>query len=142
MYFYVGEYHKYDSIAYPKYKRKNKSLMERLYGNFYGNLYGTIREKRDEEDFVPLSHQEMSEFCLECYLLRIKEMLCSGSFPDGQDIYSIALDISFIFESFLVEYVSAIDDPIYRTRSLRRQVNLEEVNQCTYGLYMYSGTSE
>jgi hypothetical protein len=133
-FFTLGEYHKYDSIAYPKNTKISKSFAKSVKEHAYGFLslvsggyFGRGKEKGEAEeipeDFAPLSHQEMSEFCLECYLLRVKEMLCSGSFPDGQDINSVALEIAFIFNSLSTECVSFSSDPTTRVRPQHRQVD-------------------
>lgn len=109
LYFYTGEYHKYDSIAYPRSTKISKSFLnikEHAKGFISFVSVGLIYEKEDfPEGFTPLNAQQMSELCLECYLLRIKEMLCSGSFPNGQDINKIALEISFICKSVCTEHI-------------------------------------
>ena len=99
---------------------------------------GRSKEKEAAEEipesFTPLNHQEMSEFCLECYLLRMKEMLCSGSFPDGQDINAIASEISFIYNSLCVEYVSMATDPTNRLKPYDRLVDGAEFKKVSHGL--------
>ena len=131
---FIGEYHKYDSIAYPQNTKISKSILKNVKEHAYGflsfvsgGLLGKSKEKGDQEEipenFTPLNHQEMSEFCLECYLLRMKEMLCSGSFPDGQDVNTIALEISFICNSIRVECLSLTSDPITRVWPKDRQVD-------------------
>jgi hypothetical protein len=154
LYFCIGEYHKYDNIAYPKSKKISKSVKE--YTKDIVQVPGPTKSVKDyakgivsfmsgglffgkskeiPESFTPLSHQEMSEFCLEYYLTKIKEMLCSGSLPDGYDINSIALEISFIYESLCVECVSLTTNPITRVWSDERRINASTfnvVNRCVY----------
>ena len=133
-FFLLGEYHRYDSIAYPKNTKISKSFLknvkERAFGllSFVsGGYLGRSREKEATEEipenFTPLSHQEMSEFCLKCYLFGIEDILCSGSFPAGQDISTIALEISFIYNSLSVECVSVATDPINRVKPEHKRVD-------------------
>ena len=106
-----------------------------------GLLFGKNKDKGDPQDtperFTPLNHQEMNEFCLECYLLRIKEMLCSGSFPDGYDINTIAVEISFIYESLLVDYVSLT----YNHSPTEKQVNSAAFKKASHKLLVYTVAS-
>ena len=124
LYLCIGKYHKYDNIAYPsrksvqKYAKGIASFMSR--GLFFGK--SEVPEEIPEH-FTPLGHQEMSEVCLECYLMRIKEMLCNGSLPNEYDINSIAMEISFIYESLCVECVSSINQPIIRVWSTEKHIN-------------------
>ena len=145
----TGEYHKYDSIAYPKNTKISKSILKNVKEHAYdllsfvsGGFFKRSKEKGAAEEipenFTPLSHQEMSEFCLECYLLRIKEMLCSGSFPDGQDINTIALEISFIYNSLSIECVSVTTDPINRVKPQDKPVDGADFKKVSHVLYLKS----
>lgn len=146
-FFTLGEYHKYDSIAYPKNTKISKSVLKNVKEHAYGFLsfvsgyFGRSKEKEAVEEvpenFTPLSHQQMSEFCLECYLLRIKEMLCSGSFPDGQDINTIALEISFIYNSLSTECVSVTTDPMNRVRPQDKAIDSADFKKVSHG-YTFS----
>lgn len=113
----IGEYHKFDTIAYPQSTKISKSFWKSA---AYGVLsvvtlghYGKSKDKEDDtqDSFTPLNHQDMSNFCLQHYLLRYEKMLCSGSFPDGVDIHTVARQISFIYHSLSSEYISHTDDP-------------------------------
>ena len=138
LYLCIGEYHKYDCIAYPKSKKISKSVKDYAKGfvSFVsGGLFFGKSKDADEipESFTPLGHQAMSEVCLDCYLTRIKEMLCSGMFPDGYDINSIATEISFIYESLRVECVSSINYHIAPVFSEEKHIyapTLNKVSQC------------
>jgi hypothetical protein len=147
LFFTLGEYHKYDSIAYPENTKISKSFAKSVKEHAYGILsfvsrgyFGRGKEKGDAEEipenFAPLNHQEMSEFCLEHYLLKIKQMLCSGSFPDGQDINSVALEISFIFNSLRTEYVSFSTDSSSRVKPQEKHVDGFDFKKVSHGLYV------
>jgi hypothetical protein len=95
-----------------------------------GFFFGKSKDPEEiPENFTPLNHQEMSEFCLEYYLVGIKEMLCSGSFPDGYDINRIAMEISFIYESLSVERVSSINNPIAPVWSIEKHIYAPTFNK-------------
>ena len=139
LYLCIGKYHKYDNIAYPSSTKISKSVKDYAKGfvSFMsgGLIFGKSTKDPEEipENFTPLGHQAMSEVCLDCYLMRIKEMLCSGSLPDGYDINSIAMEISFIYESLCVECVSSITDPITRVWSTEKKINAStfiKVSRC------------
>jgi hypothetical protein len=121
LYFCIGEYHKYDNIAYPKNAKVSKSVKE------YSakDVVSVISRGLISGSFPPLSHQAMSERCLECYLMRIKEMLCNGLFPDGYDINSIAMEISFIYESLCVEFLSVANNPITKVVSVEKRIDVK-----------------
>ena len=138
LYLCIGEYHKYDNIAYPSSTKISKSVKE--YAKDYakgfvsfmsgGLFFGKSKDaEKIQESFTPLGHQAMSEVCLECYLTRIKEMLCSGSLPDEYDINSIAMEISFIYESLCAECVSSIKDAITRVWSNEKRINAPIFNK-------------
>ena len=127
-----GEYHKIDNIAYPKNTNLSKSFLKNMkehaigiLSTLSGGLFGgKDKDNKDEipESFKPLNHQEMSIYSLECYLSRYKDMLCNGSFS-GFDIHTIALDISFIYNSLCAEHVSSIGDPINRVQAQEKKVD-------------------
>ena len=142
----LGEYHKYDTIAYPQNTKISKSFAKSVKEHAYGILsfvsrgfFGKGKEKGDAEeipeDFAPLNHQEMSEFCLESYLLRIKEMFCSGSFPDGQNVDAVASEISFIFSSLSIECISISTDPVNRITPQHRRVDSFDFKKVSRGIH-------
>ena len=127
-----GEYHKIDTIAYPKNTNLSKSLLKQMKEGLLSAVSGLLGRKekssQDEisESFKPLNHKEMSIFALEKYLLRYKEILSNGSFSEF-DIHSVAMDISFIFGSMCVEHVSSITDPSNRAHAQERKVDFSAI---------------
>ena len=60
-------------------------------------------------------------------------MLCNGSFPDGYDINSIAMEISFIYESLSVECVSPINYYlITEARSVEKYIHAPSFNKVSF----------
>lgn len=125
----LDEYHKFDSIAYPQNTSLSKSFLKNMKEHAYGFLSAVSggffgkKEKDDQqeipENFKPMNHQDMSVYCLEHYLLKYKEMLSTGSFS-GFDVHTLAVDIAFIYNSLIVEYISATGDSTSCNRQERK----------------------
>lgn len=109
-------YHKIDAIAYPKSTKISKSYWNTFLSTVTFGILGKSKEKSKEnediESFSPLGHQEMMDYCLERYLLKYKEMLCSGCIPEGFDIHSVSKDICSVYNSLCVEKICPISDPL------------------------------
>ena len=130
-----GEYHRIDTIAYPKNTNLSKSFLKNMKEHAYGlfsavsGLFGRKeKSSQDEipESFKPMSQKEMSIFALEKYLLKYKEILSNGSFSEF-DIHSVAIDISFVFSSLCIEYVSSIGDSSNHAQAHERRVDYSAI---------------
>ena len=127
-----GEYHKFDTIAYPHNTNLSKSFLKNMKEpaySFFSSFLGR-REKSNQDEipetFKPMSQKEMSIFALEKYLLKYKEILSNGSFSEF-DIHGVAMDVSFIVDSMHVEYVSSIADPSNRAVAQERRVDFSAI---------------
>lgn len=90
-YYPLGEYHKYDTVVYPKKTQVSKSLKETISDTVSGIFSRIFRSKpsgdsKEEEELVPMGVYDMSIFCLQCYLGEYKDMVCEGKFQQGADI--------------------------------------------------------
>lgn len=97
--------------------------------------FGFYRKSKDKgkdspeeipENFTPPNLQEMSTSCLMYYLLEYKEMLCSGSFPEGFNIHTVASSIQFIYTSLCVETICSTSEPLTRINPSNKQVSRAE----------------
>jgi hypothetical protein len=89
---YLGEYHKYDTIVYPK---KTKSWTEKV-SNFFSKQFG---DSKEEEELTPMGFYDMNLFCLYGYLSEYKNMVCQGRFQQGANIDLDADSVAHIFRS-------------------------------------------
>ena len=128
----IGIYHQYDTIAYPqntKLSLTKSSWKNVLLTTFTLGYYGNSKDKDKDgqnvapENFIPLVSQAKKVYCLDQYLLKYKEMLCSGNIPEGVDIHLIASDISFICKSILVEKICPINVPLSNLRVYQSNVS-------------------
>lgn len=126
----VGEYHKYDTIVYPR----GTSISKSFYANFQekglvmaiGKKIGsvidsagsaisslfkskksyTIKEEEDHANFVPLDIASASKFCLQVYLEPVKMKLCEGKIQKGDCVYTMAHGAAHIFNSMSQYWIS------------------------------------
>ena len=98
--YFVGEYHKYDTIVYPKKTQVSKSWKETLSG-YVSRLFSRKKtsDVSKEEEFVPMEFQEMYADCLRCYLEDYKDMVCEGRFHQGSNFGVAVKKISHILSS-------------------------------------------
>ena len=89
VYAYIGTYHQYDNVVYPKHIKTSKSLYTRAKetAKSVGAMFG----------FGSSSSFEMGKFCLQVYLERYKEMLHSSSFPKQANLQTIVEEVCHIF---------------------------------------------
>ena len=93
----LGEYHKYDTIIYPK---KTKSWAEK-FSDWFSFLKKQSGDSKDEEEFITMEFYDMSKFCLQSYLGKYKDMVCEGRFQQGTNIVLDADRVAYIFLSLL-----------------------------------------
>ena len=98
---FIGTYHQYDTVVYPKHTKTSKSLYKRAketaksVGAMFG--FGSSSQPQEEEGISLLSPFEMRKLCLQVYLEGYKEMLCSSSFPKQANLQTIVEDVCHIF---------------------------------------------
>lgn len=119
-------YEQFDTIVYPKNTKISKSYWNTFVSTVTFAWLRKSKEKSKEDDvpenFMPLTHQEMSNYCLDHYLLKYKEILCCGHIPEGFDIYSLSVGISFIYNSLCIEKICPTSDPPSRLRITNAEV--------------------
>lgn len=111
----IGEYHQYDTIAYPKKTTVSKTFQENVQGffktvgsaiiNVFSSNKQSKQESPEEVEFTPLGAREMSIYCLDAYLQPLKEMLCSGKLPEKFDIHERVAEVYNIFKSLQVQRI-------------------------------------
>ena len=98
---FIGTYHQYDTAVYPKYNKTSKSFLEvaKETAKSVGAMFGFVSNSQPqaEEDITLLSSFEIGKLCLEVYLERYKQMLCSGEFPRHANLQTIVEEICHIF---------------------------------------------
>lgn len=91
---FLGTYHQYDTVVYPKHLEPPKPWYERTKEKVKSAL--GIEGSKGEES-KPLSPFEMGKLCLHNYLDGYKQKLCSGSFPEEADLQNVVQGICHIF---------------------------------------------
>ena len=104
----LGEYHKYDTIVYPKKTQVSKTWKEKVSDKVSGifssiNIFRSKQsgDSKEEEELIPMEFYDMSIFCLHCYLDEYKDMVCKGRFQQGANIILDAKRVAHIFHSLL-----------------------------------------
>ena len=98
---FIGTYHQYDTVVYPKHIKTSKSLYKwaketaKSVGAMLG--FGSSSQPQEEEGISLLSSFEMGKLCLQVYLEGYKEMLCSSSFPKQANLQTIVEEVCHIF---------------------------------------------
>ena len=104
--FSTGEYHKYDSIVYPKKTRVSRSWRERLTSTLSG-LFGWKKAHNGDEEFIPLTFLEMSKVCLNIYLGNYRSMICDGNFQHDLNLVQVSNNITCVFSCLRDYWIEA-----------------------------------
>ena len=129
MFFYIlnlllilsGEYHKYDTIAYPKDTKLPRSVAAYLLDHaprFVTKFFQRNKEKEGGQEegpggFTPMTPLEMCMYSLDCYLTHFRDMLCTESYGGNDfNIREVATKISFIYNSLLKQRICPMENQI------------------------------
>lgn len=88
---FLGTYHQYDTVVYPKHLKPPKTLYERTREKVKSAL--GIEGSKEEE----LEPFQIGKLCLHIYLDGYKQKLCCGSFPQEPNLQNIVQGICHIF---------------------------------------------
>ena len=102
--FLSGEYHKYDTIVYPK---KTKSWTEK-FSELFSFRTKQSGDSKEEEELTPMGFYNMSIFCLQCYLSKYENMVYKGMFQQGSSIVPDADRVAHIFHSLKTVHLRTV----------------------------------
>ena len=115
----AGKYHKYDTIAYPVNVKFFSPFPKKEPGKFAyvvnrGLSYIWINSEGSaavQESTSPPEYEDVVFYCLEVYLQKYKDLLCSDRLLDEENnVHSIAQRISVICHSFSEEILYSGSD--------------------------------
>lgn len=134
------EYHKYDTIAYPKGTSISKSFMENMRqkglfsaaaSSFFQLFKGHDSEAESQTKLQPMSVYDDSKFCLQVYLTPYTEIVCSGKLQ-GKSLYQLIKDVHHIYWSLSSYYTIPFRGNTFHHFSLPQQ-KFKEVYFNAYG---------
>ena len=119
--YFLGTFHQYDTIAYPRQVKVKKVFSERVKRFFWGTV-GAVRdaftggkqsstrsiEDGKEEVFKPLNLKEMCSACLPAYLQDHHALLSKCNFPENFSIPEIVEEMHCLYSS--LRYPPSVHD--------------------------------